>query len=472
MAYGFNVTPNSDALLNGLPNANQLLTEANMANAQNTAAQYGNLNQAQSYAANILGTAGMSGNPALYASAKQHLNGMGIDTSNYSDDPAIGAQQAQLSRLYGASPTQALRSMVMEQEMAQRAGNAVGSPTQYGWQPGIGNGVNMMMPNVSQPQQANVSQGTSAQSPQANTGNNLPVNDTQPPIQPVTSAPLTPMGAATNPSASAVAGATPAPVQLPNETTAHYAQRLGAWREQNAINPDVQGNVQRSKSEQEQTPKQVKQLNDDAMASSNLINSISEIQQAANQAQMGNFAGAKNSFERVADALGISSLYSVPDLTSYGDVVKISNDLISAAAKATGQASRLQGEFKAIQGSVPGLSMDPNALNSLLPMITRKNYQIMREQGAWNQYSQAHPNASFNSFATPWEADQIKQQEQAGGNLPSYPLPNLPAKGSAEANQQQAGSPYKVNQIIKGDDGSYVYMGGDPTKQSSYQKVQ
>jgi hypothetical protein len=416
----------------------------------------------------ILGTAAKSGNPELFQSARQHLEKNGVDTSAYSPDLGTAMKQAQFGMLAGASPTETMQAMIMNEEMRQRAGAATGNMERYGYNGSnpIGDMFEPVQSGQNQAQTQPMAQGKQMQPETQQPARNANFSPPQLPQNQQQAAPS--MNGMTVPQALQSGE----PVQGVNEPTKAYAQRVKVWQEQNDINPNLQGAIAAGKGAGEETAGQVKQLNEDAINSSNMINSISEIQQAANQAKMGAFGPAKASLLKAADWLGLPASM-VPQVTAYGDIAKISNDLIGNAAKGAGQASRLQGEFKAIQGSVPGLSIDPNAMNSLLPMLSRKHYQIIQEQNAWDQYAQKNPNPIFNNFATPWVAQQTQNQQQQGGNLPAYPLPNnLPAKGSAAYEQQESAPQqpiqYKTGLIRNG----YVFKGGDPTKQSSWQKVQ
>lgn len=418
------------------PQINNLAMDIQAKRAAVTDAQLQNETSKNGYAAMVLATAGMSGNPALYSNAKKHLESMGVDTSVYSDDPSVGAKQAQLSRMYGATPTAILSAMMQQQQMAQRAGTSVGDPTAFGWSPNQLPGMGGQSP--AQQTTPPVDPGMTAPS---NGGQTVPVGDMAGAVNNY------PSGGVPPAVQEQVGGMVPnlngsGPARRPNETVESYNSRLNAWKAANEVNPALQGQLEESKAAGADTIKSSGDLSQDASQAQNMLYTLSTMKDAVANFQSGALASAKQSMARAARAAGISlSQQEINSLADKQVFTKLSNDIIGQAAKAEGGASRLNAGFEAIKSSNPNIGMEPETLGLLIDKLGAQSNKIIHEQSEWNNQKTSNPGLSFADFQRKYLADVSKQQEESGGALEKSPaLAGKPAPmGSVAVNSAQVG---------------------------------
>ncbi|MDE2102896.1 MAG: hypothetical protein KGL39_36970 [Patescibacteria group bacterium] len=344
----------------------------------------------------------------------------------------------------------------MEQEMSQRAGNATGDPTNFGWKPGLGNGMQMMgiAPNL-------------AQQPQS-ASQNPPALNQAPTTAPAMSQNMqSAVGQAAqhmNGGQQAQAlGASPyAPlVRGATETIPAFNARVAEQKQQAALNPEFQQGLEEKKAAGAETPKDSEELSTQTSQAQNMLFTLKDVQTALQQVKAGALAPATVTLERYARAFNIPV-----DVNSLGNgqvVSKLAMNILSTAAKNEGQAARLQGAFNALKASNPNLSMEPEALNSLINFQGTQANKLVLQQKAWNDQKNANPNLDYPTFDRNYMANLSDQQAKGGGALQPYDFKQTaPLKG-----EQPQPIQYKSGLIRNG----YVFKGGDPTQQSNWMKV-
>ncbi len=179
----------------------------------------------------------------------------------------------------------------------------------------------------------------------------------------------------------------------------------------------------------------------DASQAQNLVYTLKDLQDVSQNVQMGALAPAKMQIQRIARAIGYPlSDQEINSLSSAQGFNKLAMNMVGAAAKQEGSASRLQAAFSALKDSNPNLGLEPETL----PIITRymgtQANKIITQQQAWNQTKNQNPATLYPDFERNYISDLSAQQQNAGGNLQPYNF----------GNQGNATTPKVTNWAIKG----------------------
>lgn len=158
-----------------------------------------------------------------------------------------------------------------------------------------------------------------------------------------------------------------------------------------------------------------------ANVSSNMVQLITEMQDAQKNFKAGALAPAQATILKWASAFGKElSPEEVASLSSQQAFNKWTNTLVGQAAKLEGGASRLQAAYTGIVGSTPNTSLQPETLDKLFPAMLTTAAQDINEQKAWAAQKTANPSLTGGQFRRQYESEHNTTQEKAGGNLPGY----------------------------------------------------
>lgn len=159
----------------------------------------------------------------------------------------------------------------------------------------------------------------------------------------------------------------------------------------------------------------------DASQSQNLIYTLKDLQDIGQKIQTGALADAKVQLTRTARAIGYPlSDSDISQLSNAQAFTKLSMNLVSAAAKQEGGASRLQAAFSALKDSNPNLGLEPETLPLITNFMGAQANKIISQQQAWDAAKSANPNLLYPDFERQYTAALSLKQQQSGGGLAPY----------------------------------------------------
>lgn len=104
------------SLITNAPNLTDRINQQQAITSQLQGQQVDVRQKQNAYATQVMSAAAATGDPMQYARGKQMLASQGIDVSNWSDDPAVGAQQAQAARNALISPLGMLNASIAQEK--------------------------------------------------------------------------------------------------------------------------------------------------------------------------------------------------------------------------------------------------------------------------------------------------------------------------------------------------------------------
>ncbi len=175
------------------------------------------------------------------------------------------------------------------------------------------------------------------------------------------------------------------------------------------------------KEAQKDTVEKSNALAADASQAQNFLFTAKTIEDAMQNVQSGALAPARMQLQRAARAVGYPlTTAEVSQLSSAQDISKLTMNILGAAAKQEGQASRLNAAFQALKSANPNLGTEPETIHDILQYMGGISNKVVTEQNSWIDARKQNPALAFSDFEGSYISNLSKQQQESGGKLGGY----------------------------------------------------